>query len=136
MNNDYQQEIRYRLLKILIRNPEFTQREMAREMGISLGKVNFCLAELAKKGFIKINRFKDSDNKLQYLYKLTPRGLEAKAGLTVSFLKHKIAEYNEIKKQICELAREANIEAPPGLAQDEVPDDAGRVSELHLSSPL
>ncbi|MDF1590021.1 MAG: MarR family EPS-associated transcriptional regulator [Desulfobacterales bacterium] len=127
MNNDYQQEIRYRLLKILNRNPNFTQREMAREMGISLGKVNFCLAELAKKGFIRINRFKDSENKLQYLYKLTPSGLEAKAGLTVSFLKRKISEYNEIKNQIRELAREANVAEPLDLAQDEMPDEAGRV---------
>jgi len=126
MNNDYQQEIRYRLLKILSRNPNFTQREMAREMGISLGKVNFCLAELAKKGFVRINRFKDSENKRQYLYKLTPSGLEAKAVLTVSFLKHKMSEYNEIKKQIRELAREANVEEPADLAEDEVADRAGR----------
>ena len=107
MNNDYQQEVHYRLLKILNRNPNLTQREMVREMGISLGKVNFCLAELAKKGFVRINRFKDSANKLQYLYKLTPSGLEAKAGLTVSFLKRKMSEYDEIKLQIRELTREA-----------------------------
>lgn len=127
MNNDHQQEIRYRLLKILSRNPRFTQREMAREMGISLGKVNFCLAELAKKGFIKINRFKDSENKLQYLYVLTPSGIEAKAGLTISFLRRKMSEYNEIKKQIRELAREANIEEPTGLSQDEARDEAVRM---------
>jgi len=120
MNDPYQQEIRYRLLKILSRNPNFTQREMARVMGISLGKVNYCLSELTKKGLIKINRFKDAENKLQYLYKLTPSGLEAKAGMTVNFLKRKISEYNEIKKQIRELAREANVEEPVDLAKDEV----------------
>jgi len=120
MNDPYQQEIRYRLLKILSRNPNFTQREMARLMGISLGKVNYCLSELTKKGLIKINRFKDAENKLQYLYKLTPSGLEAKAGMTVNFLKRKISEYNEIKKQIRELAREANVEEPVDLAKDEV----------------
>jgi len=125
MNSDDQQEIRYRLLKVLSRNPNFTQREMAREMGISLGKVNYCLSELTKKGLIRINRFKDSENKLQYLYKLTPSGLEAKAGMTVSFLKRKISEYNEIKKQIRELAREANVAEPADLAQDEVTDEAG-----------
>jgi EPS-associated MarR family transcriptional regulator len=127
MNNYYQQEIRYRLLKILSRNPHLTQREMAGEMGISLGKVNYFLSELVKEGFIRINRFKDSENKLQYLYKLTPIGLEAKAGLTVTFLKRKIAEYNEIKKQIRELAREANVKEPSDLTQDEVRDEAGRV---------
>ena len=126
MNNSCQQEIHYRLLKILSRNPNFTQREMAKMMGVSLGKINFCLGELAKKGFIKINRFKDSDNKLQYLYNLTPSGLEGKAGLTVRFLKRKISEYNEIKKQIRELALEANFEAPLDLAEDKVPEEAGR----------
>jgi len=125
MNSDDQQEIRYRLLKVLSRNPNFTQREMAREMGISLGKVNYCLSELTKKGLIRINRFKDSENKLQYLYKLTPRGLEAKAVMTVSFLKRKISEYNEIKKQIRELAREANVAEPEDLAQEEIKDEAG-----------
>jgi len=125
MNTNYHQEIRYRLLKILSQNPDFTQREMAREMGISLGKVNFCLAELAKKGFIRVNRFKDSENKLQYLYRLTPSGIEAKAILTVNFLRQKIVEYNEIKKQIRDLAREANVRDLPGLAQDEVPDKIG-----------
>jgi len=123
MNTGSQQEIRYRLLKILSRNTAASQRQMAREMGISLGKVNFCIAELAKKGFIRINRFKDSSNKLQYLYELTPSGLEAKAGLTASFLKRKISEFNEIKKQIRELVREAKVAEPPDWAQDDAPDD-------------
>lgn len=126
MNKSPQQEIRYRLLKILSRDPDLTQRQMAREMGISLGGVNFCLAELVKKGFIKINRFKDADDKIQYLYKLTPKGLEAKAVLTISFLKHKIDEYNEIKKQIYELAREADIEDLTGLLPTEVLEKTGR----------
>ncbi len=126
MNKGPQQEIRYRLLKILSRDLDLTQRQMAREMGISLGKVNFCLAELAKKGFIRINRFKDSDDKIQYLYKLTPKGLEAKAVLTISFLKHKIDEYNEIKKQIHELAREADIKDLTGLLPAEVSEKTGR----------
>jgi len=97
----------YHLLRLLSQKADFTQREMAARMGISLGKVNYCLSALVKKGFIKINRFKASENKLQHLYHLTPRGLEAKAGLTVSFLKRKMAEYDEIKRQIQELTREA-----------------------------
>jgi len=106
MNNPYEQEIHYRLLKILSKNSNFTQREMAKKMGISLGKVNYCLSELAKKGFIKINRFKYSRNKIRYIYILTPRGLEEKAGLTISFLKRKILDYEEISSQIKDLARE------------------------------
>jgi len=112
MNSYYQQEIRYRLLKVLSRNAGFTQRQMAREIGISLGKINYCVSELAQKGLIKIARFRDSRNKLQYLYHLTPRGLEAKDSLTVAFLKRKVLEYNEIKRQIKELALEANMENP------------------------
>ncbi|MFH1974641.1 MAG: MarR family EPS-associated transcriptional regulator [Pseudomonadota bacterium] len=98
LNNLTEQETCYRLLKLLSRNADLTQREMAVKMGFSLGKVNYCLAALAEKGLIKINRFKDSRNKLQYLYHLTPRGLEAKVGMTLSFLKRKMAEYGEIKQ--------------------------------------
>jgi len=99
MNNPYEQEIRYRLLKILSKDPNLTQRKMAKKMGISLGKVNFCLSELAKKGFIKINRFKSSSNKIQYIYILTPWGLEERARLTLSFLRRKTLEYEEISRQ-------------------------------------
>ncbi len=127
MNSDYEQEIRSRLLKVLSRNTRLTQREMAKEMGISLGKVNYCLSELARKGFIKINRFKDSHNKFQYLYHLTPRGIEAKAGLTISFLKRKMLEYSEIKRQIKELAREAKDQGLVDDSKDDTLDVARRV---------
>ena len=110
MNKPFEQEIHYRLLKVLSRDTDFTQREMAREMGISLGKVNFCLSELAKKGFVKVNRFKGSNNKLKYIYMLTPGGLEEKARITMSFLRRKTREYEEIKRQIRHLAREVEDE--------------------------
>ena len=119
MNNTYEQEIRYRLLKILRVAPDLTQREMAKKMGISLGKVNYCLAGLAKKGLIKINRFKISHNKFQYFYNLTPRGIEAKAELTLSFLKQKMTEYEEIRQQIKDLSKEA---ADEGLLEDSLDD--------------
>ena len=83
--NNVEQEIRYRLLKILSRESNLSQREMAKKMGISLGKVNYCLSELAKKGLIKVHRFKSAKNKIPYTYILTPRGLEEKAGLTARF---------------------------------------------------
>ena len=104
--NDQTQEIHYRLLKILSKNSKITQRELAGQMGISLGKVNYCLGELAKKGFLKINRFKDSRNKSKYIYILTPSGIEEKANITLRFLKKKMVEYEEIKRQIEELTRE------------------------------
>jgi EPS-associated MarR family transcriptional regulator len=110
MNHPYEQEIRYRLLKILSQESNLTQRQMAKKMGISLGKVNYCLSELAKKGLIKVTRFKSAKNKIPYTYILTPHGLEEKARFTVSFLKRKIFEYEEIKRQVNELAREVDKE--------------------------
>jgi EPS-associated MarR family transcriptional regulator len=126
MNDAFNQEVRYRLLKVLSQDATLTQREMAGKMGISLGKVNYCLSELARKGFIKIKRFKDSQNKLQYLYHLTARGLEAKAGLTISFLKQKMSEYSEIKMQIKELVKEIEGEGLADISQDDTLDAVKR----------
>ncbi len=111
MNHSYEQEIRYRLLKILAEEPQLGQREMAKKMGISLGKVNFCVSELAAKGWIKITRLKSARKKIPYIYMLTPKGLEEKGKLTVRFLKRKLAEYEEIKKQILELHNEVQQES-------------------------
>ena len=110
MNSDFEKEIRYRLLKILSQNSNLSQRDMATKMGVSLGKVNYCLAEFAKKGIIKINRFKDSTNKFKYIYVLTPHGIDTKASITIDFLKSKLSEYDEIRKQINELKLEVDDE--------------------------
>ena len=106
MNILDEKELRYHLLKILENEPDLSQRKMAEKMGISLGKVNYCVTELAKKGFIKVGWFASSKNKKKYTYLLTFKGIEEKARLTVNFLKRKTAEYEEIKKQIQELSRE------------------------------
>ena len=106
MNRLNEQELRYHLLKILEQEPELNQRQMAKKMGISLGKVNYCITELAKRGFIKVSRFKSEKNKKKYSYLLTFKGLEEKAKLTINFLKRKTVEYEEIKRQIRELTRE------------------------------
>ena len=103
MNHTYEQEIHYRLLKVLSQDPQLGQRDMAKSMGISLGKVNYCISELAAKGWIKITRFRSAKNKIPYTYLLTPKGLEEKGKLTLRFLKRKLSEYEEIKKQIREL---------------------------------
>jgi len=123
MNHVYEQEIRYRLLKILAEEPQLGQREMAKKMGISLGKVNFCVSELAAKGWIKITRLKSARKKIPYIYMLTPKGLEEKGQLTVRFLRRKLAEYEEIKKQILELHNEVQQESldnPKGELNDAV----------------
>ncbi len=110
MNISHEQEIRYRLLKILSQEPKLGQRDMAKRMGISLGKVNYCISELASKGWIKITRFKNAREKIPYTYMLTPKGLEERGRLTLRFLKRKLREYEEIKKQIRELHCEAQEE--------------------------
>ena len=106
MNHLYEQEIRYKLLKLLALESNLSQREMAKRMGISLGKTNYVLTELANKGIIKIKRFKSAVNKIPYTYMLTPEGLEEKAKITLSFLKRKLVEYEEIKRQIEEIAND------------------------------
>lgn len=105
----------YGLLKTLEDNPGLSQRDLAKRLGVSLGKVNFCLNALVEKGSIKINNFRNNENKLAYAYLLTPRGVEEKARITVGFLKHKIEEYERLKKEIEELKREAEQK---GLSED------------------
>lgn len=103
-------ETHYRLLKLLESNPNLTQRQMAGEMGVSLGKFNYCLKELVKKGFVKVERFTSSDNKAAYMYLLTPHGIEEKAKVTTRFLQRKMMEFDEIKQQIEELKQEVKGE--------------------------
>lgn len=97
----------YGLLKTLEENPGLSQRDLAKRLGVSLGKVNFCLNALVAKGSIKINNFRNSDNKLAYAYLLTPGGVEQKARMTVQFLQHKIQEYEQLRGEIEDLQREA-----------------------------
>ena len=97
----------YGLLKTLEDNPSLSQRDLAKRLGISLGKVNFCLNALIEKGCLKVNNFRNSDNKLAYAYLLTPHGIEEKARMTVRFLKYKMQEYEQLRAEINELKLEA-----------------------------
>ncbi len=99
-------ETRYRILKLLQADPNASQRRIAEELGISLGRVNFCLRALIDKGLIKVKNFRTSANKRAYLYLLTPRGLEEKARVTARFLRVKLAEYEVLKSEVEELHRE------------------------------
>jgi len=101
----------FKLLKLIEANPAIQQREMAKEMGVSLGKANYCLQALVQKGLVKMDNFRRNDNKLAYIYLLTPIGIEEKARLTVSFLKYKVAEYEAIRNEIEELRRAAERDA-------------------------
>ena len=100
-------DIRLDLLRRLESNPEYTQRELSQEMGVSLGKVNYCMKKLTEKGWIKITNFTRNPNKMGYAYLLTPSGVEEKGRLTFSFLKRKVIEYEILKKEINELKLES-----------------------------
>ena len=97
----------YGLLKTLEENPGLSQRDLAKRLGVSLGKVNYCLNALVGKGSVKINNFRNSENKLAYAYLLTPQGMESRARMTVEFLQVKVQEYKRLRKEIEELKREA-----------------------------
>ena len=93
-------EDQFQVLRKIKKNPESTQRELAKELGFSLGKLNYCLQSLREKGLIKINNFNKNPNKINYFYILTPKGLAEKTKLTINFMKRKMREYEELKKEI------------------------------------
>ena len=88
------------VLRKIQKKPESTQRELAHELGFSLGKLNYSLKALKNKGLIKINNFRNNKNKLNYVYVLTPRGITEKTKLTISFMKRKMQEYDELQKEL------------------------------------
>jgi EPS-associated MarR family transcriptional regulator len=100
-------EYRYKILKLVAEKPEISQRELAQQLDISLGKVNYCLKALIERGLLKASNFRNSKNKLGYMYLLTPHGIEEKAAITMRFLKFKMQEYQSLQTEIEELRREA-----------------------------
>src|SRR5690606_35608338 len=99
-------ECRYKVLKLLAENPHLSQRELARELGVSLGKVNYCLQALIEKCMVKVGNFKNSQNKYAYAYLLTPKGIEDRAKVTARFLSRKLAEYEALQAEIVLLRQE------------------------------
>jgi EPS-associated MarR family transcriptional regulator len=100
------EDTHYKVFKLLESNPEISQRELAKALGVSLGKANYCIAALIDKGLVKAGNFKNSDNKRAYFYVLTPRGIEAKAKISVRFLTRKMAEYEALQVEIEDLKAE------------------------------
>ena len=90
----------FNVLRKIQNKPEFTQRQLAEDLGFSLGKLNYCLRELKLKGFLKIENFRKNPNKINYVYVLTPKGIAEKTKLTVNFMKRKMKEYDELKKEL------------------------------------
>ena len=101
------EDIHLDLLRKLEVNPEYTQRELSQEMGVSLGKINYCMKKLIEKGWVKLSSFSNNPNKVNYIYLLTPQGIEQKGRLTISFLKTKLQEYEILKNEISKLKQDA-----------------------------
>ena len=105
-------EYRYRILKLLEADPQASQRRIADELGISLGRVNYCLQALVRKGLVKVNNFRNNANKRAYMYLLTAKGIEEKTKVTLRFLKVKLSEYETLKRELEDLQREAERRKP------------------------
>ncbi len=95
-----QEDTAFRVMRLLEKTPDLTQRELADRLGISLGGVNYCLKALIEKGFVMMKNFSNSKNKFGYVYVITPRGLTERAALTQRFLKRKMGEYEALKAEI------------------------------------
>ena len=101
-------ELKLRVMRVVEENPTASQRQIASELGVSLGGVNFCLKALAEKGLIKMGNFARAERKLGYAYILTPAGVNEKTRLTAGFLKRKLSEYEALREEIDLLQREIN----------------------------
>jgi EPS-associated MarR family transcriptional regulator len=123
-------EIHFRVLRMLQQQPQMTQRDLARHLGVSLGKANYCLQALVQRGFIKVENFRHSDHKLGYIYLLTPHGIEEKARVTVRFLRNRMAEFDALKQEISEI--QATLVADSETIRDGV---AGRAGSAPLAPP-
>ena len=100
MNKDKNNQDYFNVLRKIQKNPNLTQREFAKELGFSLGKLNYCLKALKEKGIIKIQNLKKNKNKLNYIYILTPKGISKKAKMTINFMKLKMREYEELRSDL------------------------------------
>ena len=100
MKNDPFNNDHFSVLRVVKKNPESSQRELARELGFSLGKLNYCLKALKEKGLVKMKNFGKNSNKLNYFYVLTPKGITIKTTLTINFMKRKMREYEELQKEL------------------------------------
>lgn len=117
-NTRIQEDTHFRIMRLLQDNPDLTQRELADQLGMSVGGLNYCLNALIDKGFVKMGNFQKSKNKFKYVYLLTPQGLAEKVALTTRFLKRKREEYAALKAEIAALQREIGATPSPGSGQD------------------
>ena len=114
MTKTISEDTRFRVMRALEEDPELSQRELSKSLGISLGLVNYCLKGLVEKGQVKIRNFRSSDQKLRYAYVLTPNGLSARAAMTKRFLQRRVAEFEALKAEIESIERSL----PPRADED------------------
>lgn len=107
----FREDVRFKVLRMLEGHPEYSQRDIADALGVSLGGVNYCLRALVDKGHVKVANFRQSNNKLRYAYVLTPSGIAERALLTGRFLQRKMKEYEAIKAEIDALIEDGAIAA-------------------------
>ena len=100
MNKNINDQDHFNVMRELQKDPKSSQRDLAQQLGFSLGKLNYCLKALQQKGLIKIKNFKRHTNKLNYIYILTPKGITQKTKLTINFMKRKMKEYEELKEEL------------------------------------
>ena len=100
MNNEQNNQDHFNVMRKIKKHPESSQRDLAQELGFSLGKLNYCLKALQQKGLIKIKNFQKNKNKLSYAYVLTPKGIAEKTKLTINFMKSKMKEYEELEQEL------------------------------------
>ena len=100
MNDPKNKQDHFDVLRKIQKKPNASQRELAKELGFSLGKLNYCLKALQNKGLIKMKNFSKNHNKIKYFYILTPQGIAEKTKLTINFMKMKMKEYDELKKEM------------------------------------
>jgi EPS-associated MarR family transcriptional regulator len=118
---EQQEDTHFRVMRLLEANPKLTQRELAQQLGVSLGAVNFCLKALLEKGAIKVQNFHNSKHKLGYAYFLTPKGIAQKAAITTRFLQRKMVEYERLKAEIEALQHEDHAVKSTGAQRETRP---------------
>ena len=105
----FQEDTKFRVMRLIQDNPSLTQRELAEALGISLGGLNYCLRALIAKGLVKMHNFNQAENKLKYVYVLTPSGIKERSSLTYRFLERKMKEYEDLKAEINALKSEVEM---------------------------
>lgn len=106
MHKDMSNEYHLKVMQLIAKHPDISQRELAARMNVSVGKVNYCMKALVGKGLVKIQNFRNSQNKKAYVYLLTPEGAASKARLTLQYLKLRIKEYDALKEEIAQLQQD------------------------------